>query len=576
MSMFKKNYLAGSLAIMLILTILYSSVSVSCGNTALDSPNSAPVINSVSPIIASRLQTIIISGSGFGDTPPKQKTLPDGSAVTLVGGAAPIIRIYDVDGLDSWEAGCEDSQWVPGGLIGVHFVSWSDNEIVLSGFGESLSINASGQWNMKVGDPLIVNVQTPYGMTAYATSVAPDQPDQNPAQNPEEPPAIFSVSPVSANRTQIIVISGSGFGNIQPQLMNLYDGSVNTVGGGSTPVIRIYDQNGLASWQAGVQDNPNSGADAIGIKLTSWNDTEIVLGGFGAAVETDSQGQWSLLEGDPLLISVLTSNGQAVYTTTVVSNQSSPNPAPTPTPTPTTTSPTPTLKLSSRSSGSFASFRVEISGNLAYNGTALIGYLILLSDSVDGGRSWDKLTMVNTDADGNFLAVWLPSVTGNYLLKAVWTGDSNYSETSTIVSFVLSPFGEQNVFSVESNSTVTTLYFNSTSRELSFGVSGDSGTTGYVSALIPKSLLSDISGLNVYLDGSQINCTSESLEDRWLIFLTYHHSAHVIVISLGSFPNLHEEVNNSQNWIPLAMVVIFVVTVANVIVYMQSRRRLKG
>jgi hypothetical protein len=93
-----------------------------------------PVIDSVSPISATRLQTIIISGSGFGDIQPQVTNLSDGSLVTLVGGTTPVIRIYDVEGWDSWEAGCEDSQWVPGGLIGVYLTSWSDTEIVLCGF----------------------------------------------------------------------------------------------------------------------------------------------------------------------------------------------------------------------------------------------------------------------------------------------------------------------------------------------------------------------------------------------------------------------------------------------------------
>ena len=47
----------------------------------------------------------------------------------------------------------------------------------------------------------------------------------------------------------------------------------------------------------------------------------------------------------------------------------------------------------------------------------------------------------------------------------------------------------QSDFSVESNSTVTDLAFNSASQELSFTVSGPSGTTGYVDAYKAKSLM---------------------------------------------------------------------------------------
>ena len=108
------------------------------------------------------------------------------------------------------------------------------------------------------------------------------------------PPVISSVSPISATRLQTITIQGNGFGNTQPRLMNLGDGSMDTVGGGTTPVIRIYDEGSLDSWEAGVQDSPNSGADSIGVILVSWSDNEIVLGGFGTALNTNGQGQWNI------------------------------------------------------------------------------------------------------------------------------------------------------------------------------------------------------------------------------------------------------------------------------------------
>ena len=98
----------------------------------------------------------------------------------------------------------------------------------------------------------------------------------------------------------------------------------------------------------------------------------------------------------------------------------------------------------------------------------------------------------------------------------------------------MEPCTEQSVFSVTSNSTLTALSFDSASKELSFSVSGDHGTRGYVDVYIPKSLVSDISGLKVYLDGNQIDYTSQSQGDGWLLYFAYHHSAHLVTISLGS------------------------------------------
>jgi hypothetical protein len=88
-------------------------------------------------------------------------------------------------------------------------------------------------------------------------------------------------------------------------------------------------------------------------------------------------------------------------------------------------------------------------------------------------------------------------------------------------------------FSVNSNSTVTDLAFNSTSCELCFTVTGPSGTAGYVQAQISKSLLGDTSNLKVYLDGKQLNYTAAAQQDFWIIYFTYHHSTHTVELVLG-------------------------------------------
>jgi hypothetical protein len=90
-----------------------------------------------------------------------------------------------------------------------------------------------------------------------------------------------------------------------------------------------------------------------------------------------------------------------------------------------------------------------------------------------------------------------------------------------------------NYFQVESNSSITELFFNSTSSELSFTVSGPAGTTGYVQYKIAKSLLSSVQNVKVYLDGSQLNVNISSDQDSWLLYFTYHHSSHKVLIDLS-------------------------------------------
>jgi len=126
------------------------------------------------------------------------------------------------------------------------------------------------------------------------------------------PPVISSVSPISATRLQTIYIRGSGFGNTQPITMSLGDGSIDTVGGGknmpgggNTPVMQVnnYARN---TWGSGVRDSPDTGWCSIGIFLVSWSDNEIVLGGFGSALSTTGQGEWTIMPGDPMRVVVIT------------------------------------------------------------------------------------------------------------------------------------------------------------------------------------------------------------------------------------------------------------------------------
>ena len=133
---------------------------------------------------------------------------------------------------------------------------------------------------------------------------------------PADSPEITSVSSICAAQSQTIIIQGSGFGDLQPQLMSLDDGSVDTVWGGSTPSIVVLDErNLLSAGAAGAWSGFTNGPpDLIGVILVSWNDTQIVLGGFGSGL--GSQFSWSeVLKGDALQIQVQTSSGFTTYNT---------------------------------------------------------------------------------------------------------------------------------------------------------------------------------------------------------------------------------------------------------------------
>ena len=192
------------------------------------------------------------------------------------------------------------------------------------------------------------------------------------------------------------------------------------------------------------------------------------------------------------------------------------------------------VDLSCKSTTTYIGYNVEISGKLTSNSAGIPNSQILLSYSNNGGTSWTDLTSVYTDSSGGFLAVWMPSVSGDHLIRAKFNGNQYYNASSKTIAFVSTPYSNQNVFSVASNSTVSGLAFNSAANELSFVVTGDNGTRGFVDVSIAKNLIPDISKLKVYLDGVEQQYTTTNSSDAWLIHFIYDHSTHNVVIDMAA------------------------------------------
>jgi hypothetical protein len=119
-------------------------------------------------------------------------------------------------------------------------------------------------------------------------------------------------------------------------------------------------------------------------------------------------------------------------------------------------------------------------------------------------------------------------------LKAEWNGDAYHQSVSSYTTLSLLPYQNQQVFLVESNSTVTGLNFNSASFTLSFEVSGADGTVGYIKAQIAKTLAPNFTGITVLLDGNELNFTVSSSNDFWLVSFSYHHSMHQVTMNLSA------------------------------------------
>lgn len=231
------------------------------------------------------------------------------------------------------------------------------------------------------------------------------------------------------------------------------------------------------------------------------------------------------------------------------------------------------IEFSSKSSASFSSLSAEIRGDISSNGVNLVHVPILISYSVTGGESWTDLTMITTNDRGAFSATWMPQVTGDYLLKAVWNGNATFARTSATIDFAMTPFEQESVFSVTSNSTISQLAFDSNSSQLSFSVSGESGTTGYVYVYIPKTLMNDTSNLKVWMDQHQLFPTTQSDGDSWLVYFTYSHSIHYVTLDLIGATSI---IGTSDNNLLMYAIPVAAVAIIAVVAVVVLKRRKKA
>ena len=249
-------------------------------------------------------------------------------------------------------------------------------------------------------------------------------------------------------------------------------------------------------------------------------------------------------------------------------------PIPTAAPTPPPNVPSPQLVFYCTSSTKYSGFNVRLEGMLSYEGVGLSGAGIMFSYSVTGGASWEDLAYVNTGDDGGFSAVWMPSASGNYLIKATWPGDEAYSSVTKIVNFAITPTDndEHNVFTLASNSTLTNFAFDSAKGELSFGVSGPSGTSGYVQVCVPKSLVADASALKITLDGYDLPYDVLSKDDVWIITMIYPHSSHTVVMALNEDAS-SSSMGTFGNELVFGSVIAILVAIIAALIYINRRNK---
>jgi hypothetical protein len=166
---------------------------------------------------------------------------------------------------------------------------------------------------------------------------------------------------------------------------------------------------------------------------------------------------------------------------------------------------------------------------------------------------------------------------GGELLFCAWVGCIATFSSTPVAAPTPAPSSsngtEQDIFSVESNSTITELAFNSTSSELTFVVSGPSGTTGYVKVTIAKSLVPNAENVNVYLDRQHLNYEGTSNADSWLLNFTYMHSSHQVKISMATIVD-ETTLSGIEYWtLTLAAIIIVATGAVGFTIWRTSKKR---
>jgi hypothetical protein len=238
---------------------------------------------------------------------------------------------------------------------------------------------------------------------------------------------------------------------------------------------------------------------------------------------------------------------------------------------------------------------VDFGGSLiGWNNEPLGNKTVVLYYMIPGVANWNAFASISTDSSGAFYAVWLPTATGTFMVKAAWDGDQTNSGASDVKNVSVTS-GANQILLAESNSTLTALNFNASSSSVSFTVSGPSGSTGYVRFLVSVGTLANASTVSIFVDGQATNFTSSFIGNMEILFFTYSHSTHDVAIFLLKTtetisptleptaevtldPNptsvLSSEDNQTQDYtLPTAIAVVVVFAVAlGVLVYVRRRR----
>jgi hypothetical protein len=252
------------------------------------------------------------------------------------------------------------------------------------------------------------------------------------ATNATTGPVITSVTPITTDIAQIVVVQGMGFG-VNPATVTNPDGSVDTLGCNvTTPSFAIHDngQPGGSTadhWAAGRDNCTNT--DDIGLDLVNWTNDEIVLKGFGSALTNSSDpGVWQISLGDALQVLVFgpDNDGQAAFNLTAVAPDSTPaigswsN---------VTSSVTGSPGNRSSSSEDFMVYDAADGYDLLFGGLACVGSCYLGDTWIFSNNHWTNVTKAPSPSPRAGEALVYDAADGYVLLFGGFNGTTFFNDT---------------------------------------------------------------------------------------------------------------------------------------------------
>ena len=236
---------------------------------------------------------VVVSGSGFGSSPPSPTYAPGCGGTGLDYGY--YLHLQDLSA--QWDAGLETGSGATD-CVALVISSWSNTRIVF-GFGDGY--NACCGWVLNRGDTYALNLfaTVALGTVGYV-------------------PLVSSVQSLKSAKQPMLVINGSGFGPSPP--VPAYP--PNTGCGISNLTGSLYGssfsfQDTTSAWTVGLGGVPAGTGNCVGLVVHSWSDSQILFG-FGNVYHSNG---WILKPNDSYSLSLYTttSTGTASYTPAEVS-----------------------------------------------------------------------------------------------------------------------------------------------------------------------------------------------------------------------------------------------------------------